>query len=111
MIPHATYHAANPLPAVVRCCQPTAAHCPPPQFGAGRVHMIDAFDRPQSANIASQDDYIAALSKTAWRDSAYLAESLDIDRDAVKRRMLDGPMAELTKRKKMSGKWVWKLLP
>ena len=109
MISHAEYHAARPLPAVVRCCRPDFGRFAEPQLGIGRVHMIDAFDRQKAANTATQDDYIAALSKTAWRDSAYLAEALDIDREAVKRRMLNGPMVKLTNRKKMSGKWVWKL--
>ena len=109
MISHAEYHAARPLPAIVQCCRPDFGRFAEPQLGVGRVHMIDAFDRPQSANIASQDDYIAALSKTAWRDATCIADILDIDRDAVKRRMLNGPMVGLTKRKKISGKWVWKL--
>lgn len=109
MITHAEYHAANPMPAVVRCCPAIGGAFSEPQIGAGRVHMVDDGIRPYRETIVSTDDYLSVLSKTAWRDSAYLADMLDVERTTAKGRMMSPTMVLLTERKKMSGRWVWRL--
>ena len=74
------------------------------------MHRI-ASKADSAPNLVSADAYIEALSKTEWRDSAYLAAVLYVDQPVAKVRMQGPVMSAITEvRKGGRGQYEWRLL-
>lgn len=106
MLTHATYTAAYPLPYFPAPLRIEYANEPEP--GHGRVHrLVTGADTALSP--VTDEDYIAALSKTEWIDSNRLSVILGVSQTAAKNRM-DGPtLSKLAVKRKDGRKYVWRL--
>ena len=110
MMTHAEYHAGNPLPALIWCCQPMTNRSSEPMLGIGRVHKIENHDDSEIASMtATREQYVAALSKTEWIGSHALADALNVSQGQVKDMMSRKHMEAITISNKICGKWVWRL--
>lgn len=108
MITHAAYHAANPLPHFRAPLFVPAVSAP--KVGAGRVHRI-AVNADSTPRIVSQSEYIAALSKTEWRDTSTISVALGgIYPHVVKQRLLGPNMSPLVEMRTAGrGRYEWRL--
>lgn len=106
MLTHATYTAAYPLPHFTAPLRIEYAVEPEPGFG--RVHhLVTGADTALSS--VSDEEYIAALSKTEWIDSNRLSLILGVSQTAAKNRM-DGPtLSKLVVKRNDGRKYVWRL--
>ena len=107
MITYASYLAANPLPAFPAPLRIEYGVEPP--VIERRTHRI-AIRADSAPKLVSHDDYVAALSKTEWRDTAHLSVALDVSQPVAKARMLGPVMSAITEVRRVSkGRYEWML--
>ena len=82
-----------------------------PRIGAGRVHLIAKQDDNSTQRVVSTAEYVAALSKTEWRDTAYLSDQLDVTAQTVVDRRARAEMVALTEWRRVGrgGRYEWRL--
>ena len=107
MITHASYIAANPLPSfpplrILHAVEPPTI---------GRVHLIAKPDDNATQRVVSVSDLVKALSKTEWRDTAYIADRLEVTAQTVVDRMARSEMVALTEWRRVGrgGRYEWRL--
>lgn len=107
MITHASYIAANPLPSF----PPLRIHHAVEPTITGRVHLIAKPDDNATQRVVSVPELVGALSKTEWRDTAYIADRLEVTTQTVTDRMARAEMVALTERRRVGrgGKYEWRL--
>lgn len=107
MITHAAYHAAYPLPSMpAPLCIEYAVE---PPIIESRTHRI-AKRADSAPKLVTHADYVAALSKTEWRDTATLSAELDVSAPTVKQRMLGPKLSAITEvRRTGRGRYEWRL--
>ena len=103
----AEFSTARQLLAINGLIPPVTA----PRIGAGRVHLIAKPDDNATQRVVSVSELVAALSKTEWRDTMYLADRLEVTTQTVVDRMARAEMVALTEWRRVGrgGRYEWRL--
>ena len=107
MITHYAYINAYPLPSF----PPLRIHNAVEPTIAGRVHLIAKPEDNATQRVVSVSELVKALSKTDWRCTSDIAESLEIATQTVTEKMALPEIVALTERSRVGsgGRFEWRL--